>query len=255
MDRGAKKSLGQNFLINSQKIESILLEARDHQPDMVVEVGPGLGALTRGLIRDHKKLCLIEMDKEFANYWRKQGVELVEQDALKLDWKTLELENAALVSNLPYQISARLVVERCVHPCGVESMILMFQKEVAQRITAQLKQKEHYSLLSVIAQSYWQVRNLEDVGPNDFFPPPKVASRVLVFRRKPAPIEGKGREFLTFVRHCFSQRRKMLKKNLFSYRDKHKVEAALSEVGVALTARPEELSVDQYWQLFRSFLK
>lgn len=251
MGRSAKKSLGQNFLVNSQKINEILQEVSDQKPAMVVEVGPGLGALTLNLKENFSNLKLIEMDQQFIEYWQEQGCHVIAGDALKVDWQDLQLKNAVLVSNLPYQIAARLVVERSVEPAGIKAMVLMFQKEVAQRMIATHKRGD-YGLISVIAQSFWQVRTLSDLGPNDFFPPPKVASRVVLFKEKIVEGREERQEFLEFIRLCFAQRRKMLKKSLLTKVSQNKLEASFEELGISLKARPEEISVESYWQLFRS---
>ena len=177
MGRGSKRSLGQNFLVNSQKIAQITGEVARRKPTSVVEVGPGLGALTLHLKDVAPEFLLIEMDAQFAAYWDGQGYKVLQDDALKVDWRGLDLKNAILVSNLPYQIGARLVVDRCVEPAGIDTMILMFQKEVGKRLMAQPR-TEDYSLLTVMVQTFWKVMNFTDLGPNDYFPPPNVASRI-----------------------------------------------------------------------------
>jgi 16S rRNA (adenine1518-N6/adenine1519-N6)-dimethyltransferase len=249
MDRGAKKALGQNFLVNSQKIAEIIAAAKEAQPQSVIEVGPGLGALTIHLKENFSDLTLLEMDDQFAKYWEDQGCKVVHGDALKIDWETLGLEKALLVSNLPYQISSRVVVERSVHPAGVESMVLMFQKEVAQRITAKHDNSE-FGLLTVIAQTFWETKTLADLGPNDFFPPPKVASRVVLFKARDASHLTDPVKFLKFVKLAFSQKRKFLKKSLLSLAPANKLESVFAELGLSLMARPENVSVPQYAQLF-----
>jgi len=248
MGRGSKRSLGQNFLINSKKIEQITGEVARRQPSIVVEVGPGLGALTLKLKATAKELLLIEMDAQFAEYWRSQGAKVLEDDALKVDWRGLDLKDALLVSNLPYQIGARLVIERCVEPAGVNTMILMFQKEVGKRLTAQPR-TEDYSLLSVMVQTFWKVSNFSDLGPNDYFPPPKVASRVVIFEKKLALVADRA-GYLSFVKQSFSQKRKFLKKSLTALAEAEKIDAAFEALGISPKARPEELSVDTFVKLF-----
>lgn len=248
MGRGSKRSLGQNFLINSQKIQAITGEVKRRKPAMVVEVGPGLGALTLHLKDAAPDFLLIEMDRQFAEYWRGQGYKVLEDDALKVDWRGLDLKNAVLVSNLPYQIGARLVVDRCVEPAGIDTMVLMFQKEVGKRILAQPR-TEDYSLLTVMIQTFWKVTNFTDLGPNDYFPPPNVASRVVVFEAKPSPVEDRA-GYLKFVKLSFSQKRKFLTKSLTSMVEIEPLTAAFETLGISLKARPEELSVDTFIKLF-----
>lgn len=250
MDRGSKKALGQNFLVNSKKIEQIIGAAQALKPQSVVEVGPGLGALTLHLKETFPQIQLLELDDQFADYWEKQGCNVVRGDALQMDWHKLNLKEALLVSNLPYQISSRLVVERSVDLAGLKNMILMFQKEVAQRITAKPSTSE-YGLLTVIAQTFWDAQTFADLGPNDFFPPPKVASRVVTFSAKEVPVlEGRRSAFLKFVKLAFSQKRKMLKKSLLTLVPANKLEAVYAELGIEMNARPENVTVAQYTPLF-----
>jgi 16S rRNA (adenine1518-N6/adenine1519-N6)-dimethyltransferase len=250
MGRGAKKSLGQNFLVNSQKIELIVQQLRLNGFTSVVEVGPGLGALTLRLRDLDPQLLLIEMDTQFAEYWKSQGCQVVVADALNMDWKKLHLKNATLISNLPYQIAARLVIERSVHPDGITSMVLMFQKEVAQRLTARFR-TEHYSLLSVIAQTFWRLENLTELGPNDYFPPPKVASRVVIFRAIQEGLPPDPEQYLEFVKLSFSQKRKFLKKALGRKYGDEAVLNAFEKLGISPKARPEELEVLTFQRLYQ----
>ncbi len=250
MGRGAKKSLGQNFLVNSQKIDFILKQLQINGMHKLLEVGPGLGALTLRLKEIDPEVLLIEMDHQFADYWKSQGYNVVVEDALQLDWATLQLQNTTLISNLPYQIAARLVIERCVDPAGVSNMILMFQKEVAQRLTARPR-TEHYSLLSVMAQSFWKMENLTDLGPNDYFPPPKVASRVVVFRRLESIFTTKSEAYLSFVKLSFSQKRKFLKKALSTKYGEDAVLKCFEALKISPKARPEELDVLTFQRLYQ----
>ncbi len=250
MGRGAKKSLGQNFLVNSQKIELIIKELQFNKMNKLLEVGPGLGALTLRLKEIDPEVLLVEMDNQFAEYWKSQGFEVVIADALKLDWSQLKLQNTTLISNLPYQIAARLVIDRSVEPAGLSNMILMFQKEVAQRLTAKHR-TEHYSLLSVMAQSFWKMQNLTDLGPNDYFPPPKVASRVVVFRRLPSTFTEKPQAYLSFVKLSFSQKRKFLKKALSSRFGEDAVLKCFEQLNISPKARPEELDILTFQRLYQ----
>lgn len=255
-----KRSLGQNFLVADQTIEKILFAAKQFAKNAIVEVGPGLGALTEGLLQISKNLMVIELDREFAKYWREQKLEVVEGDALQVDWKELNLpEETLLVSNLPYQISSSIVIERSVDPAGVGAMVLMFQKEVAQRLVAKAKTKD-YGLLTVIAQTFWDVRFLVEAAPGAFYPPPNVASRVLTFKRQEPKDLEKPEAFLKFVKAAFAQRRKLLVKNLtegWFNGNKAKtpeIEKAFLEIGAGATPRAEELDPQQFLRLY-SLLK
>jgi 16S rRNA (adenine1518-N6/adenine1519-N6)-dimethyltransferase len=184
-----KKSLGQNFLISENVISKIVKKVELQKSKKMIEIGPGLGALTESLISLQLPLTILELDSVFANYWRAQSRDenlvVVECDALQWEgWSSLiDVKETILVSNLPYQISSSIVIDRSVDKTTLGAMVLMFQKEVAQRIKAK-HQTEHYGLLSVIAQTFWEIENLVEAGPKDFFPPPQIASRVLYFCRR-----------------------------------------------------------------------
>lgn len=252
----AKRSLGQNFLISDSLIQKILQAARDEDCAQIIEIGPGPGALTEGLNDLQNKLILIELDSFFAKYWRERNYQVIEADALKLNWNQFfGPSSTILVSNLPYQISASLVIERCLDKMGLQTMILMFQKEVAQRILAKKESKE-YGLLSVMAQTFWNIHKLADAGPRDFLPPPKVASRVLHFSRKPNKLdEVKSREkFLVFVKAAFAHRRKLLRSNLLALgKDANWIAKKFESLNISENARAENLTPETFVDLFLSF--
>lgn len=253
----AKKSLGQNFLVSDLVIERIINQVREFQPEELIEVGPGPGALTYFLRQMNVPLRLIELDRVMAAYWRGQGFSVLEEDALKLDWSQFYSDKKLVfVSNLPYQISSSIVIERSLEDKGVEHMVLMFQKEVAQRIRA-LAKTEHYGLLSVIAQTFWKTEMVTEAGPRDFSPPPRVASRVLAFTRLHSEVHNR-KAFLTFVKASFAQRRKLLKSNLSGLLNQKKLTEDqligwLADLGFKETARAEELSPSQFVRLYKKF--
>jgi 16S rRNA (adenine1518-N6/adenine1519-N6)-dimethyltransferase len=249
----AKKSLGQNFLVSDHVISKILKQVEDLKAEKLIEIGPGLGALTEGLLEMKTPITLLEMDSGLAEYWRGRGCNLIEGDALQIDWSNLTGPNTVLVSNLPYQISSSIVIERSLDSNQLKAMVLMFQKEVAQKIAAPLR-RDDYGMLSVIAQNFWKVETVCEAGPGDFRPPPKIASRVLVFKAKDSGIENR-KMFLTIVKESFKQRRKLLKSNLKSYLSSHKIAENdfldwLSKHGLKETARAEELSPELYKDLY-----
>ncbi|MES2854864.1 MAG: 16S rRNA (adenine(1518)-N(6)/adenine(1519)-N(6))-dimethyltransferase RsmA [Bdellovibrionota bacterium] len=258
-----KRSLGQNFLISDHVVNKIMMAVKTAPFSEIIEVGPGLGAITEDILAVAKeknvRLTLLELDRMFVGYWsnREEDLRVIEGDALKVDWKSLSLAPQTIfVSNLPYQISSSLVIERSLEPAGITRMILMFQKEVAQRIGAKAKTPE-YGLLTVIAQTFWETATVCDAGPGDFFPPPNVSSRVLVFRERPV-IEGLDRQnFLKFAKAGFAQRRKLLSKNLTAGflngnpGSSALLEKAFKEVGLLPTARAEELDPPTFVRLYQ----
>jgi 16S rRNA (adenine1518-N6/adenine1519-N6)-dimethyltransferase len=248
-----KKSFGQNFLVSGHVVGKIIEEVAAHDFRDLIEIGPGLGALTEPLLARSLKPELIELDADLVEYWRRRGLQVRDADALKLDWNALGLHAPALlVSNLPFQISTHLVVDRCFGPDELRWMVLMFQKEVAQRLTAEPDSKA-YGLLSVMAQLHFNIRRVADAAPGDFFPPPKVASRVLAFERLPPP--GLGPRFLRFVKQGFAFRRKFLLKNLKGVVDKPslaRLPETFERLGISPKARAEQLSPARFVELYRA---
>jgi 16S rRNA (adenine1518-N6/adenine1519-N6)-dimethyltransferase len=239
-----KKAFGQNFLVNQMVIHKIIEEVKRHKFTDLLEIGPGLGALTEKLFAENLKPTLIELDRDLIDYWKTQQASVIDGDAIQLDWSSLNLKpDSLLVSNLPYQISTHIVIDRCLGPKELKWMVLMFQKEVAQRLTGAPRTKE-YGTLSVMAQLHFSLRKVSDAGPKDFFPPPKVASRVLFFERKPDP--GLGEPFLKFVKRAFANRRKLLTKNIGDIVTVDDLKA----LGLSEKARAEELSPEQFKSLF-----
>ena len=249
----AKRSLGQNFLVSDGVINKILAAVAEEDPQKLIEIGPGCGALTDILIEKYKDLTLIELDRSFAEFWRSQNAVVIEADALQMDWNFSP--DHLLVSNLPYQISSSMVIERSLDPVPLKAMILMFQREVAQRIRAQ-EQTENYGMLSVIAQEFWTVSVVCDAGSREFKPAPKVSSRVLKFLPRTSNVTDR-KEYLSFVKACFKQRRRVLSTNLSSLEakfDKTRLMQWLNDNKKSEKIRAEELSPKELNSLY-NFLR
>jgi len=241
-----KRALGQNFLVNPGVIDKIIEQVMRLPFQDLLEIGPGLGALTEPLLQKDQRPRLIELDRELMEYWRSRGLDVIDGDALKINWDGLTLrEPSLLVSNLPYQISTHLVIDRCLGPSALKWMVLMFQKEVAERLMAVPKTKD-YGVLSVMAQLHFKMRKVADASLRDFYPAPKVASRVLYFERLDRQMLGVP--FLKFVKQAFHQRRKFLLKNLGVVVDK----ATLARVGLSEKVRAEELDPETFAKLFKT---
>ena len=243
-----KKFLGQCFLINPQVIKDTILAVENLSPSLIMEVGPGLGALTDELILLKRPFCAVERDSVLYQYWKDKGVCVLEGDILKLPWPTQLLPGSVLAGNLSYRIASRLVVQCCPGPDKLKAMVLMLQKEVAQRILSPPRSKS-YSILSVLSRCFWEVHILTEACVSDFYPRPKVAGQVLVFRRKKHFIR-KPEEFLLFVKMCFSQRRKFLLSQLKKTEGDGNICDIFSKMNVSKTARAEELSPEQFVCLF-----
>ncbi|MBN8535971.1 MAG: ribosomal RNA small subunit methyltransferase A [Deltaproteobacteria bacterium] len=248
----AKRSLGQNFLVSDYAIEMMLNKLKVINSENIIEIGPGPGALTDLILKLKKNYSTIELDQVFAEYWSSKGIKVFNQDALKFDWDLFENKlDSTLISNLPYQISSSIVIDRSMDDAPFSNMVLMFQKEVAQKIRAKNKTSD-FSLLSLIAQTFWQMETLCDLGPRDFTPAPKVASRVLHFKSKKTEIKNK-KNYLQFSKAAFKQKRKMLKSNLMQYNNLKELDLldVMAELKISKTARAEELSTEDFVNLYQ----
>ncbi len=247
------KKLGQNFLVNPVICQRITTEVKNSQCKSVVEIGPGLGALTDDLLKLSLPLTLIEIDSGFCKFWEEKSnsgnFKIIHSDALQLDWDSIDIESpCCLVSNLPYSIAASIVVEMSKRDSlGIDKMVLMFQKEVAERLQASVND-EDYGMLSVVAQSCWNIERLIDAGPQDFHPVPNVGSRVLTFKKIPGSICND--EFISFVKLAFSQRRKKMISNLGGMIEKSKLKTVFEKSGLSEDTRAQELSVSEFQNLF-----
>lgn len=252
---GAKKSLGQHFLLDLNMTRKIARAAHVSSTDSVLEIGPGPGGLTRALLetgarvfaieRDHRCIAaLSEVQHAFDN-----RLTLFEADALAADESAL-LGDAApvkIVANLPYNISTELLIKWLKSgPALWSVMALMFQKEVADRILAAPGSKA-YGRLSVIAQSASVPSRAFNLPARAFTPPPKVDSTVVLFEQAPTPFPAIG-ALEKVTQAAFAQRRKMLRSSLRSVFGEQ-LSDALAAAGAKETQRAEELSVKQFQQL------
>ena len=248
----AKKSLGQNFITDKNFLSKISSYIHSNENTNIIEIGPGKGALTKFLVKKkYKSLILIEKDKVLANKLAQQfihnkRIKIENQDALYVKYKDIDLfgENI-IVGNLPFNISTQLLfrwLDSYEWPPFYSRMILMFQKEVADRIVAKQNTK-NYGRLSVSAQSRCKINKLMTAPAEIFTPQPKVQGVILDF--KPL-LKYKNIDFSKLqkiLRIAFSQRRKKIKTNLKEYLDK------LKELGINTDLRPENLSVSDYCDL------
>ncbi len=241
------KRLGQNFLLNECIINCIVETVLSFPCQSVMEIGPGLGALTERLAKAPVDLSLVEIDKEYSQYWIKRGIKTFCMDALKFNWKENICKKTIVCGNLPYGISSRLLVDLSLSEALIPFLVFMFQKEVAQRITAPLGSSD-YGFLSVISQNVFDIDKVIDAGPKDFFPHPQVGSRVLVFERKKEG--GLSRENLRFLQMAFAQPRKKLQSNIKKWNPNMKWEKLFEEINISENVRPGQVSVQSYEILF-----
>ena len=245
-----KRSLGQNFLVSDHVIAKIIAVVASASATNIVEIGPGLGALTDQLVQLPTAYTGIELDHKLAQYHHQHGRQVIEADALAVDWSTMP--RGVLVSNLPYQISSSVVIDRSLDVAPFDLMVLMFQKEVALRLVARASKPE-YGMLSVVAQAMWSIQFLLEASGRDFWPAPRVASRVLVFRpAMTAPKAARKRKFLTFIKGAFIHPRRILLNNLVETvsMDRELLQQAWVRRGWDHRLRPQQVTVEQYLDLF-----
>ena len=258
----AKKSLGQNFLLDSNITDKLISDSLRHQQindftdANVFEIGPGPGGLTRSVLRANpKNLTVIEMDDRCISIMEeikeKAGdrLTIINGDALKTNISELNGDNKHIVSNLPYNISVPLLTSWLENITSYKSLTLMFQKEVAERITAPINCKD-YGRLSILAQLQCRVEKLLDLSPENFVPAPKIWSSVLLFRPLPQTLhaeELKKVEHLTAL--AFSQRRKMIRQSLKSLPN---LEDICQKIGIQTTFRPEQITPQQFLLLAKN---
>jgi 16S rRNA (adenine1518-N6/adenine1519-N6)-dimethyltransferase len=256
----AKKRFGQHFLLDLNLTRRIARAAAPLDEGTVIEVGPGPGGLTRALLLEGAaNVVAIELDRRAIEALRELEaaadghLALLEADALRIDPSTLGPAPRRIVANLPYNVSTPLLV-RWLHAADeLTDMVLMFQKEVVDRLVAAPRSKD-YGRLSVIAQHVCEVRRLFDIPPSAFVPPPKVVSSVA--RLTPRPAADRLADLGPLERvtaAAFGQRRKMLRGSLAGlFRDPT---AVLTDLGLSPTARAEELSVADFVRLAGQFDK
>jgi 16S rRNA (adenine1518-N6/adenine1519-N6)-dimethyltransferase len=253
----AKKSFGQHFLFDLNITRKIARLAQVGDGDLVIEVGPGPGGLTRALLETGARVIAVEMDPRFEALLGELGaasggtLDLVLGDALTVDEAALARgAPAAIVSNLPYNVGTPLLIKWLTGPFTPTSLTLMFQKEVAERIVA-APGSDAYGRLAVIAQACAEAHLVMDVGPRAFTPPPKVHSavvRLVPHATRPAQALLDALQKVTAA--AFGQRRKMLRSSL-----KQLGGAALCEAaGVSPDVRAETVDIDGFLALARATL-
>ena len=255
----AKKSLGQNFLIDNNIINKIL-DIIDIQNKDVLEIGPGTGNLTSAILKKNpKKLLVIEKDNELAENLKinfDNTIEVINNDILNLDENSLSNTKLTVFGNLPYNISTEILCRWILNVkenYWFEYLILMFQKEVADRIIAKFNTKD-YGRLSILANWILEIEKICDVKPTSFLPIPKVDSSVLFFKPKKNYFkftDPKNLEKITRI--FFMHRRKMIKKP-YNLLFEGNTEIA-SKLKIDLNLRPQNLDFETYFKIVSEYEK
>ena len=250
----AHKSLGQHFLLDLNLTGRIARAAGDLAVGTTIEIGPGPGGLTRALLAEGAKVIAIEKDPrcrgilaEIAAAYPGQ-LDIVEGDALKLDATTLGTAPRRIVANLPYNVGTELLLRWLENARAFESFTLMFQTEVAARITAP-PDTGAYGRLSIMTQWLCETELLFQINPKAFTPPPQVQSTVVRLTPRPSPVPARRETLERVTASAFGQRRKMLRQSLRAVAHNADAEGLCRATDVDPTARAETLSVEQFCAL------
>ncbi|MEX1307455.1 MAG: 16S rRNA (adenine(1518)-N(6)/adenine(1519)-N(6))-dimethyltransferase RsmA [Eubacteriales bacterium] len=254
------KQLGQNFLVD-ENITTAIAKAAEPQGQNVIEVGPGLGALTEKLAEDAKKLLAVEIDRGMYGYLEEtfgaeDNIVLVNQDILKTDVKVLcdahfDDADVVLAANLPYYITSAVIMHFLEANIPLSRMIVMVQKEVAERLCAKPGDKS-YGALTAMVQYFGKPETVMKVSPGCFYPRPEVESAVVRIRIEKQADET-SKNFIRFVKACFTMKRKTLVNNLTKAGyEKTAILSALAEENIDVMARAETLSTKELFKLTNS---
>lgn len=264
-----KKSLGQNFIIESQILDKMLLAGDVDAQTTVIEIGPGIGALTEVLARQAKQVVAFEIDQRFIDILAEtlrpyENVQVVHQDILEVDFDhpslrfLQEAERLVAIANLPYYITTPIIMHLMGSSLPFDKLVMMMQKEVAERMTAPVGSKA-YGSLTIAIENTMHASVAFTVPKTVFIPQPNVDSAVLVLKRRAEPLVelADPEAFQSFVKSAFSQRRKTLRNNLrAAYKgtdvlNEH-IEAAFIQAGIDGTRRAETLSLQEFAALYQT---
>ena len=259
----ANKSLGQNFLIDENVVENIVNSANITSEDLVIEIGPGLGTLTKELLKKAGKVICVELDTKMIKILkdRFENLEIINNDILKVDLnsiinenlKKLSCKHTKIVANLPYYITTPIIMKLLEDKLNIESITVMIQKEVADRLIAipgdKLSGAITYSIYYyAVAESIMEVPN------NSFLPEPEVTSKVIKLNlRKEPPIKVKNEELMfKIIKLVFMQRRKTLLNSLSNgniFESKEQISKMLNELNIDKNIRGEALTIEQFAEI------
>jgi len=253
----AKKSLGQNFLIDREVLEKIV-SINDIANKEVLEIGPGSGNLTTYILKKKpKKLYVVEKDDDLAILLKEKfdnEIEIINDDILKISECNISEQKLSVFGNLPYNISTEILSKWILNIGSnfwFDSLVLMFQKEVADRIISEFN-NSNYGRLSILSSWKLNVKKIIDIKPQSFSPRPKIDSSLLLFTPKENFFELKDPKNLERItRIFFSQRRKMLKKPFNQVFDNGKEIA--EKFGIDLNLRPQNLEPEVYFKLVKEY--
>jgi len=249
------KKLGQNFIFDKNILNKITRLINPNACDLVIEIGPGLGGLSMALLNNNvKKILLVEKDRQFSDLLNElkskypDQIDIIFEDAINFNFDVENYKNISIVSNLPYNAATKILtilINTHYSTNKLKNMVLMFQKEVAQRITANYSDK-YYGRLSIISQYLYQCNVEFDLNPAVFYPKPKVDSSIVTFKSLERKSGPDIRILESITRAAFSQRRKKIRTSLKDMIS----EADLAErLNINADLRAEQLSVNEYLKI------
>ncbi len=268
----ANKSLGQNFLISEEVVETIVDNSKIKKEDLVIEIGPGLGTLTKYLLERAGKVICIELDKKMINILESRfslydNFELLNQDVLKVNLKELieeekakkVIKNVKIVANLPYYITTPIIMKLLEEELSIESITVMIQKEVADRLIAIPGEKET-GAITYSVYYYAKAEGILEVPKDSFIPEPEVTSKVikLNIRNKPPVAIEEKEDMFKIIKCAFMQRRKTLLNALVNtkiFLNKEEGSKILEQLGIDSNIRPEKLKIEDYANLAKLIKK
>ena len=261
----ANKKLGQNFLINEEVVQNIIDSSNITENDLVIEIGPGLGTLTKEILNKAGKLICVELDTKMIKILKDRfslykNFELLNQDILKTDLKTIihnekknnNLKTAKIIANLPYYITTPIIMKLLEEKLDLESITVMVQKEVAERLIAVPGPKEkNTGAISYTVLYYASSQKIMEVDKESFIPAPEVQSEVIKLDIRKGPIvKVKNPEYMfKIIKFAFMQRRKTLLNSLTNaniFKNKEEGIKILEEIGLSENVRAENLSIEDF---------
>ena len=257
----ADKRLGQNFLIDDKVINEIITGANIDKDDFIIEIGPGLGTLTSKLLEKAKKVTCIELDDKMVKILEDrfklyENFEIIKNDVLKIDLKELisarkkECKNVKVVANLPYYITTPIITKLLEEDLNLESITVMVQKEVADRLI-ETPGGKNTGAITYCIHYYSEAQSIIEVPKEAFIPSPKVTSKVVNLKlRKEYEVEVKDKKkMFKIIKNAFTQRRKTLLNSLTNtniFENKKQGETLLENLGIDINIRPERMTIQNF---------
>lgn len=262
----ADKSLGQNFLVDDEAVSGIVEAANVSKDDLVIEIGPGLGTLTKELLEKAGKVICIELDKRMIEILQDRfslydNFQIINDDVLKVDLKALikeeKIKHAKIVANLPYYITTPIIMKLLEDRLDIETITVMIQKEVADRLVTKPGTGDTGAITYAI-HYYTKPSRVLDVQNTSFIPAPKVNSTVIQLKVLKEPVVKVENEEKLFelIKYAFMQKRKTLVNSLTNsgkYGTKEQIEKVLTELNIDLKIRPEKLTLEQFAEMADNF--